>query len=92
MTMVTGSHIKKNHEVKKEVERPRISDNSNVTPPAANRMNQIEEESEDPSETDGDKKAKSPNKQNFTQEVRRENENMHENKKQRMSVQIPQKQ
>jgi hypothetical protein len=84
--MVSGAHIKKNHVVKQEVEHPRVSDNSNVTSPAANRMNQIEEESEDPSDTDGDKKTKSPNKQNFTQEVRRENENMHENKKQRMSV------
>ena len=94
--MVDGAHIKKHHahNVKKqELEPQRISDNSNITPPA-DGMNPINERSENSSSNEGNSKQKTPKSKqnNYTQEVRRENDNLHESKKQRMSVQIPQKQ
>jgi len=80
--MVDGAHIKKHHVKKQEIEAQRISDNSGITP-AVDRMNQINERSENSSSNDGNQKQKTPKgKQNsHTQEVRRENDPMHEIKK-----------
>lgn len=80
--IVDAAHIKKQQVKKPEVEPHRISDNSNITPPA-DRMNQINERSENSSSNDGNPKQKTPKgkQNNYTQEVRRENDNMHESKK-----------
>lgn len=84
--IVDAAHIKKHHMKKQELEPHRISDNSNITPPA-DRMNQINEQSENSSSNDNkddrNPKQKTPKgkQNNYTQEVRRENDNIPESKK-----------
>jgi len=60
--IVDAAHIKKHHVKKQEVEPHRISDNSNITPPA-DRMNQINEQSENSSSNDGSVKQKNTKRQ-----------------------------